>query len=254
MTGGPSRRAARLGLVLLGAALALALSAGCKKKTTSSAVGDLCKPGRVECLDKKTALLCGDGDAFIEVPCRGKLGCSVSGDIATCDRSIAQKGDPCTAAEDGKDRAFCSDDARTALACREGKLAPAFECVKFDCHLDGKKADCAQMVANEGGACGTEGETLCGDDDRSLLRCKGHVLERYKLCHGKEGCKGARSPSCDDTLAREGDPCVLSGMVVCAENGESELICQNGRFSLSRPCKKSGCKVTSISQKRIECR
>ena len=253
MTRSRSVRVGRVAFVLVGATLVGALVSGCKKKTTTFAVGDLCKAGRVECVDKKTALMCSDGDAFVEVPCRGKLGCTVSGDIATCDRSFAQKGDACTNAEDGS-RGFCSDDSRTALACRDGKLSPTFECVKFDCHLEGKKTDCEQMVAKEGGACGADGETLCGDDDRSLLRCKGHVLERYKLCHGKEGCKGARSPSCDDTLAREGDPCVLSGMVVCSENGDSELICQNGRFSLSRPCKKSGCKVTSISQKRIECR
>lgn len=254
---GAQRQSGRLRLacmVAIGVLLSMSLLPACKKKTTSFSAGEACAPGRVECLNEKAALLCGDGNAFVEVPCRGKNGCKTSGALALCDRSISEKGDACALGEDAKDRAFCTEDGKSALLCRAGKLVPAVECTKADCHLDGRRAECARMTAKEAAPCGTEGDTYCAEDEKSLLRCKSGSLEAFRQCHGKEGCRGARNPACDDTLATAGDPCVLSGLVVCAEDGENELVCQNGRFAISRPCKKSGCKVTSIAQKRIDCR
>ena len=241
-----------LGLCFL-AAFSL-LGASCKKKkVTLFSIGDACAPGRVECISEKAALLCGNGDTFVEVPCRGKMGCKVSGATSTCDRSIAQKGDSCALGEDAKDRAFCAEGGHGSLICRDGTLVPAFDCPKSDCHLEGRRAECSRATAKEGAACGVEGDTYCGEDEKSLLRCKSGVLETYRQCHGKEGCRGGLRPACDDTLAKAGDPCVMSGLVVCSEDGDSELVCQNGRFSVARECKKSGCKVTNIAQKRIDC-
>lgn len=239
---------------LLTGALVVAALVACKKKGSAFHPGDKCSPGRVECVSPTTAFFCGEGDTFVEVPCRGKAGCKSAGAVTTCDRAFAEKGDTCALAEDPKDRGFCTEDGKSVLVCRGGKLTPSLECPKADCRVDGRRADCSTFVAKRGLPCPTDSDTYCGEDEKSLLKCKSGVLESAKACHGKQGCHGGKNPACDDTLATAGDVCTLSGLVVCAEDGESELVCQNGHFALSRPCKKSGCKVTNVAEKRIECR
>lgn len=241
--------------VIVGLAIALAISANaCKKKPGGPLAGEACTTGKSACLSEKAALLCGEADTFVEVPCRGKNGCKVSGAIAMCDRSVAEKGDACAAGEDPKERGFCSVDGQTAMVCRAGKLLPSFACKKPDCHVEGRRAECSRATAEEGAPCAAEGDTYCAEDETSVLRCKSGLLETYRACRGKEGCRGGQKPTCDETLAKPGDVCILPGLVVCSEDGESELVCQNGRFAVSRACKKSGCKVTNVAQKRIDCR
>ncbi|MBL9108178.1 MAG: hypothetical protein JNM74_02860 [Myxococcales bacterium] len=234
----------------VGVVAALVVALGCSKKALFSA-GDPCQPGRVECISGSVALVCGAEGTFVSVPCRGKGGCVSQGALATCDRSTAEPGDACEG-DDG--RTTCTSDGRRALLCRSGKLETAFECPTFDCHVSGKRAECTRAFAKEGAPCTTEGDTVCAEDERSLLVCRGKVTAKSRLCHGKNGCKGARNPACDDTLASPGDPCTLSGQVVCSEDETTELVCQNGRFTTSRSCPKAGCRVENAAQKRISCR
>jgi len=234
--------------------VAFAMVACKTKKTSSFVAGDKCPAGRVECASETTALLCGDTGTFVEVLCRGKAGCKSAGAVATCDRTVAASGDACALAEDPKDRGFCAEDGKSVLVCRGGKLTASLVCPKGDCHAFGRHADCAAIVAKAGSPCPTDSDTYCAEDERSLLKCKNGLLEASRPCHGKQGCHGGKNPTCDDTLAAIGDACTLSGLVVCAEDGESELVCHNGRFIVSRACKKSGCKVTNVAEKRIECR
>lgn len=242
--GGPWRGLA------LAASFAIAASAACKKKPP--AAGDPCVGAELVCDSPKSALVCGPSGRLAASPCRGPKGCA-GGDAPACDLSIGKAGDPCEVVPGRPPRAACTDDGRTGLVCRDGALAPAFDCTRLDCHLEGEKATCAAMTAAPGYACVAEGGTVCGEDQRSILRCGSGRFARTLGCHGKLGCTGALDPPCDDTVAAEGDPCALSGFVACSEDGRVELICKNGRFSHSRACARSGCEVTDIARKRIEC-
>lgn len=243
----PARRLVVVALV------ALALVA-CKKKGPAFVAGQPCSAGRIECTSETTALLCGNEGTFVEVACRGSAGCKSGGAVTTCDRAFVNEGDGCSLAEDPKDRGFCAQDKKTVFVCRAGKIVPSLVCPKGDCKVDGRRADCSSFTAVAGSPCPTESDGYCAEDGRSLLKCKNGVLETNKPCHGKQGCHGGKNPACDDTLALPGDACTLAGLVVCAEGGDSELVCQNGRFVVSRPCPKSGCKVANVAEKRIECR
>lgn len=251
MAGGPTtRRGSALALGLaLALAIALVASAGCKRKPKP---GTPCVGEQLECVTPTSALVCAERGAFVASPCRGPKGCT-DGDLPTCDVSAGKAGDPCEARLGRPPRAACTEDGRTALVCRDGALAAAFDCLTFDCHLDGAEATCGAMTASVGYACATEGATFCGDDQRSILRCTTGRLARYLGCHGKLGCAGQHDPSCDNTLAALGDPCALSGFIACSDDGRAELICRNGRFAHSRACDRTGCQVTDIAHKRTEC-
>ncbi len=248
-------RPARRALLLLALANLGAGVVACKKPR-ALAEGDACLVSRVECVaGAKAALVCGESGVFVQVPCRGPKGCApgTAEVAASCDFAVGAQGDACVTLPH-KARVTCTDDARTGLLCQGGRLVPAVDCTRFDCRVDERRLECAAMTAAVGYACEREGETFCGEDARSLLRCRDGKLERHRLCHGKLGCKGGRDPACDDTLGNEGDPCTLSGLVVCAEDGQSELVCQNGRLARGRACPRAGCQVADIAQKRIDCR
>ncbi|MBL0196463.1 MAG: hypothetical protein IPQ09_19995 [Myxococcales bacterium] len=251
----PEVRGRRRGVALapvLATALAAVLAAGVGCKRRPPAAGDACVGAQIECTSPSRALLCEGSGRFRESPCRGPKGCE-GGAAPACDVSIGKAGDPCEVVPGRPPRAACTEDGRTALVCRDGALAPTFDCTKLDCHLDGAQPACGAMTAVAGYVCGVEGGAVCGEDQRSILRCVSGRFVRYLGCHGKLGCTGAVDPPCDDTVAAVGDPCAQSGFVVCSEDGRAELICKNGRFTESRACPRSGCEVTDIARKRIEC-
>ncbi len=222
------------------------LVAACGKKA-----GGSCKGSESSCFDKKTALSC-QGGKFVSVSCAGPLGCTKFQEHANCDTSVANEGDLCMG--DGEDEYACSPDRKRAVVCKSGKYERYLECRgKGRCSVLGHTISCDTSVAAKGDPCKSQGTVACTEDQKMMLTCRDGKFDLYRYCRGMYGCfmKG-ESPSCDETLSMEGDPCGIPGQVVCNVDGSSELVCQNGSFGRSRSCKK-GCRVTNGPGRPIEC-
>ncbi len=96
------------------------LLAGCGP----SAGGD-CNGGGFVCDEKTLALEC-RGGTWREVPCRGPLGCSETGQSVRCDTSNNVAGDGCASSAEGT--GLCRADGRAVLECRQGVLAETASC------------------------------------------------------------------------------------------------------------------------------
>lgn len=232
------------------AAVALALSvvvAACGKKA-----GSRCNGAESTCLDKKTALAC-RGGTYVAVACQGPLGCSKFQDHANCDDSLAAAGDACMNATD--EEYACSADKKRALLCKNGRFERYLECRgKAGCSLLGQQISCDTSVAAKGDPCKVQGAVACTEDQKNMVICRDGKFETYRYCRGQYGCymKGD-TPSCDETISLEGDPCGLAGYVVCSVDGKDELVCQGGRFVRSRTCRKNGCTVSNRPGRPIDC-
>jgi hypothetical protein len=94
-----------------------------------------------------------------------------------------------------------------------------------------------------------EGSLVCQDAMTALL-CR--ASRRTAIaCRGPKGCGGEQHPTCDATLAREGDPChevappwsgVEASGGACSEDRTELLACEKGSFVLAMHCRGSkGC-------------
>jgi hypothetical protein len=223
----------------------LALSCGGKK------VGGSCSSSESTCVDKKTAIAC-RGGTFAQVPCAGPGGCSKYKDHANCDTSSAAPGDGCMGEDD---EYACTADNKHLLACKGGKFEPYLECRgKTGCSISGRAFSCDATVAEKGDVCKTPSATACSVDGKQLLTCRDGKFALQRYCRGKNGCAPSNEgSSCDETMALVGDPCGVSGQIVCALDGKSELVCQSGAFFQSISCK-NGCTVTGRPGHPIDCR
>ena len=242
------RRAALVGALIATMIAALASAAGC-----SRSVGGKCKGNESLCEGKRSALACHDG-TLVQVPCAGPLGCTKMADRASCDDSIADEGTPCMAA--GDEEYACSPDKKRALMCKNGRFERLLECRgRGGCSLLGQQVSCDTTIGSKGDACRVEGNVACSEDMKQLLICKEGHFESYRYCRGQFACHlktGTETPTCDETLSLEGDPCGLPGYVVCSVDGKDELVCQGGAFARSRTCRK-GCQVTNRPGHPIDC-
>lgn len=228
-------------------AVAAALAgAGCKKRA-----GSACKGAEAVCQDKKTALLCRD-DAFVEVACAGPTGCAKFQDRASCDTSVAERGDLCM---DDEDEYACSSDGARALVCKTGRFEPYLECRGASgCAMVGRSVSCDTSIAEKNDPCRTEGAIACGVDRKHMLVCRDGRFALHRYCRGRQGCSSeGEAPSCDETLSLAGDPCGLPGQVVCSVDGKTELVCQGGIFTKALTCK-TACTVSDRPGRPIDCR
>jgi hypothetical protein len=230
----------------LAAALVAVLVLGCSKKA-----GSFCKGSESTCLDKKTALVC-RGDTYAPVACGGPLACAKYEDHANCDTSLSRAGEACMGEDD---EYACSPDQKHALVCRGGTFAPYLECRgKAGCSMLGRMASCDMSIASKGDPCKSQGAAACGEDEKHMLTCRDGKFELYRYCRGQYGCfLKENAPSCDETVSLAGDPCGLPGQVVCATDGQTELVCQGGVFTKSITCK-TACTVTNRPGRPIDCR
>ena len=228
-------------------ALLLALLPACKKS-----VGGSCKPGEAICPDKTTALTC-KGGKFAEVACRGPLGCTKYQDQGHCDDSVASQGDACMGTSE--EEYACSLDKKRALVCKNGRFETYLECRgKTGCALLGQQVSCDTSVAAKLDPCKIQGSSACSDDQKEMLICRDGKFTHHRYCRGRAGCYTKDdAPACDETFSLEQDECGLPGYVVCSVDGQSELICQGGRFVRSRSCK-AGCTVIGGGRGGIDCR
>ena len=239
-------RGIRVAIVAVGLVLALA-AAGCGRK-----VGSKCKAGEAICPGKATALTC-QGGTFAEVSCRGPLGCSTFQEHANCDDSIASEGDACMGTSEQE--YACSLDKKRALVCKNGRFDRYLECRgKGGCALLGLQVSCDTSVAAKLDPCQVQGAAACSDDQKELLICRDGKFAHHRYCRGNAGCYTKNdAPACDETLSLEQDECGLPGYVVCSVDGQSELICQGGRYLKQRSCK-TGCTVVSGGRGGTDCR
>lgn len=234
-------------LVAAFASVVAVLAGGCSKKAGSS-----CKGNESMCLDKKTALSCRQG-AFVEVACAGPLGCSKYQDHANCDTSIAKPGQACMGEED---EYACTGNGKRALVCsKSGSFGLYLECRgKNGCSMLGRTPSCDVSVAEKGDPCKTTGALACSTDQKQMMICRDGKFAVHRYCRGQNGCANpGETPTCDESLSLQGDPCGVPGQVVCSEDGKSELVCQGGVYAMSRPCR-TGCTVTSKPGRPIDCR
>lgn len=241
----PRARARRVALLLMG--LAALVTAACGKSE-----GGKCRGTESTCIDKSAALAC-HGGRYVRVACQGPLGCAKFQEHANCDDSVAEAGDACMGT--GEDEYACSHDKKRALLCKNGRFERYLECRgKAGCALLGQQISCDTTVAAKGDPCKAQGAVACTADQKNMVICRDGTFDLYRYCRGQYGCymKGD-APACDETLSLEGDPCGLSGYVVCSVDRQNELVCQGGRFVTSRTCRKTPCSVSSRPGRPIDC-
>ena len=200
-------------------------------------VGSACDKGEGRCLDAKRELVCQAGK-FIETPCNGPGGCSLTKAGVSCDFSGNQPGDPCST--DEEEAATCSNKDYM-LACHGG-LYKRLSCRgSRGCENVDGRALCDTSLAELGDACQEENSKACSGDGAQVLICRQHSMRRYYLCRGPNGCTlSAGKLSCDTSVAKLGDACdkKLEGQAFsCSLDARAVLVCRGGAFTEDQTCK-----------------
>lgn len=213
--------------------------------------GKKCDGAASLCAAADRALVC-VGELWTELPCRGAGGCRAFEGRAVCDQSLAEAGGPCLQAS-AEDRA-CTPAKDAMLVCRAGRFAPLAPCRgPKGCALEGKHVTCDASLAQEGDACVTQDESACAPDgSRELVCVAGRFVEK-RPCRGARGCTLlAGLASCDQRRARPDDACQSPGVTACSTESSAELVCEAGRFRVSRICKK-GCEPGEGASRAVDC-
>lgn len=151
---------------------------------SGNAPGDACSradEGVAFCAGGAVMLACHDRK-FEPVPCRGRRGCTMLGEQANCDQSIADSGEACKK----PNAKACSLDQAEVLSCVEGRMAALYQCRgEGRCNSTSGKLTCDQTIASSGDRCdaGLDGHVACSTDKKALLVCKDErfvVSERCK--------------------------------------------------------------------------
>lgn len=156
---------------------------------SGNAPGDPCSKaddGVAVCVGSDAMLACRQRK-FEHVPCRGPRGCTMSGDHASCDQSVAEPGEACK--KPGAQA--CSADGTEVLACVEGKMAPQYWCRgEGRCRAAGGKLSCDQSVARLGDRCDAKlsGHVACSEDKRALIACQGERFTASETCRPGTRC------------------------------------------------------------------
>jgi hypothetical protein len=155
-----------------------------------AAAGDACGGRRAACAaDKKAQLACGPGDKMIvSDTCKGPGGCAVAPDGTTisCDRTLADAGDPCSGSDAG-----CAVGHRAELRCQAGHYAVVATCKGHDgCTVkptgNGYTLSCDDHIADTGDPCFDNERTACSSDKKWLLTCTAQRFAVHSAC--KKGC------------------------------------------------------------------
>jgi hypothetical protein len=198
--------------------------------------GSACDTGEMRCLDAQRSIVC-EGGKFVEMPCKGKAGCSTFEETTSCDISGNQPGDAC--AKDDEGVAVCAGE-NAMLACRSRR----FEAVPCrgskGCELVAGRATCDQSIAEPGEACKKPDAKACSVDKLQVLSCHDGSMREQYACRGEAGCSAEGGKLlCDQTVAKLGDTCDkdLDGHVACSEDKKSLVICNGEKFVTSETCK-----------------
>jgi len=220
----------------LGLVLSLCLP-GCKAKPGDKCTGN--GPGLPSCADPNTAFVCANG-VVTALACRGPKACTSTSTQVDCDNSLANLGDSCDQADD----VACAVDKKSALTCQNGKFALAEPCKGArGCTVDGNEISCDNDVSDVDDPCRVEGDYACTSDKTMVLKCVNKKFTQLNACRGKDACRIMVLPEekkvdfvCDDSLAKEGDPCDTENEGACSMDKTEYLHCQANKFVKDKSC------------------
>lgn len=159
---------------------------------TGNRPGDVCvrsDEGVAFCAGAAEMLSC-RGGKLERVPCRGRGGCELAGDRASCDQSLARVGDPCRS----PGGLSCAVDGSSALECAGGAARELFACRgPSACTVKGGKVSCDQTIARLGDACDprAKGHVACAEDSSALVTCDGARFVASERCGAGTVCTAA---------------------------------------------------------------
>lgn len=82
------------------------------------------------------------------------------------------------------------------------------------------------------------GPPVCHPDGRAIVTFCGAQATLVQRCAGPRGCTTtAQGPTCDESVARAGDPCRAEGGFACSDDGGAMLQCARGRQVVASTCK-----------------
>lgn len=212
--------------------LVLAFLCSCKPGPGSS-----CDKGEARCIDKKSQLVCQKG-SYIQAPCKGPRGCSLTPSGVSCDITGNQPGDVCSTDEEGASACL---DPKTKIVCTDGKFVATSCRGPKGCEtLDGRPL-CDLSISEPGDACREADKTkACSVDGKQYLACKAGKMTLEFQCLGPNGCKSDGGQlSCDMSVARDKDPCTaeMEGKHACNLDKSSIVVCKGGKFVIDEECK-----------------
>ena len=210
------------------------LSAGCKKAKP----GEACKQkGDVQCVDKKTGVLC-VGGKWETIACEGPTGCMTVAGSGSCTHTSYAVGEPCL--NEGEPQ--CSGDRKSMIKCENShwkllnKCGGALGCVA---NVNGAKCDLGAASAGDECTKENEGNASCTPDKKNLLVCKSGKMVLAQTCKGMHGCRQMGTKlDCMQTIADLDDPCEGNeGGLACTPDKTSRLVCKAGKMVKERDCK-----------------
>lgn len=154
--------------------------------------GDRCsldEEGSATCADAANLVACRGGH-FVQTPCRGPRGCTLDGERAVCDTTLALLGEACR--DEGKKA--CATDKSAVLACKSLRMASLYLCRgPRGCTLANGKLDCDMSVASAGDSCDLrqDGHVACSLDGSSTLVCHAGTFVADEKCKPKTRCQAS---------------------------------------------------------------
>lgn len=99
--------------------------------------GDSCNVTGFLCASGTAALECKVGK-WVELPCKGTLGCKREGDVVKCDMTGNVENDACASSAERK--GLCTSDGKATLECIDGVLKKTNTC--RTCMVSGETVVC----------------------------------------------------------------------------------------------------------------
>jgi hypothetical protein len=229
-----------------------------KSSPARTAAGAPCEvEGKAVCADASSALLC-RGGSLVGVPCQGPGGCEGRGDDSKCHDDIREEGDVCIETP-GKHNYACTGDHSREVLCIGGRDELHRTCRgPKGCRVEGGAVNCDDSIGEIGDRCAPspgDANYACSFDATTEIVCErdSRQFGVVKKCRGPRRCYIAdERVYCDQSLAREGEPCAPAGNHSCSEDGTFELQCSAGlTWAKQRDCRKSACE---IREREVYCR
>lgn len=142
-------------------------------------------------------------------------------------------------------------DAKTALACHDGKWEE-LACKGPDGCAKGSssEATCDQSAAEPNDTCNLADDYVCTADKKAMLQCQKNRWTLVQSCLGDRACAMEKKKvTCDNSVASVGDVCREDEDYACTPDRKTAVVCRGGKFVQASLCKGAkGCKVTGAKE------
>jgi len=144
---------------------------------------------------------------------------------------------------------MCKDE-HTITICEDGKFIEQPCKGAAGCRYDDKLVKCDESHGDYGDRCSHDGNYTCAVDGSAQLTCVNGKWKLASTCRGPKKCwPDGENIMCDQTFAKEDDPCEGSAAACSAAPG-AVLHCEGGRYTIRTPCP-WGCE---IKDKLVQCK